>query len=439
MNGEFKDGANYLARLNSFHRVDKERDELIKELVANCQDLRARLEKKCKEYDEEAQTRRLYQSQANEANKKLADFQRELDVNSFAFAIIDGNEALFRDDLISKGEEGGVMAANQLHIDIKKHLRTVYPDVSNLESWPVIVQVAFNLEGLSGRYSKADCTKSTSKLPEFTRGFSRAHTSFSVIDVGKDKEQADIKLCEIVRLMLSKPQCKHVIFGPCHDRHHNLQLKPLLSHPKIALLETISATSKFKELGYRMVRFPEVFRSAPLPGNAPGNPSMIFPRPRSGMETFIKEFKSSLDLAGRQATPTTRKYYLVNSAGERVDEPTPKHTMAAAQLVETRIKGEGRGPCYRYHLLGACDVASCTYYHKERLSPGEQLVLRSKARSFQCAYRSFCYNPDCLWGHHCRYGQKCQLHSCSYGDSHGIDITPAEKIYEDGSRERLPS
>lgn len=76
---EFKDGGSYLARLESFNRVDKERDELIRELIANCQTFKDRLEQKCKEYDElEAQTRSIYQAQANEANEKLAVIQRKV-------------------------------------------------------------------------------------------------------------------------------------------------------------------------------------------------------------------------------------------------------------------------------------------------------------------------------------------------------------------------
>ncbi|XXH05512.1 hypothetical protein Hte_011942 [Hypoxylon texense] len=418
---EFKDSANYLARLEGFRHIDKERDELIKELIANYKDLKERFEKKCQEYDDEAQTRRLYQAQANEASKKLVDIQHKVDVNSFAFVIIDGNDALFRDDLITRGEEGGVTAANLLHAAIKKHLRALYPD-SNLDGWNIIVQIALNLEGH---------TKSMSKLPGFARGFNHTQVFFSVVDVGKDKEQADVKVRDIVRLMLFNPQCKQIIFGPCHDKQYILQLKPLLPNPKLALLETIPATREFRELGCRMVRFPEVFRSEPLPGSASLPPNV--------MGDFINNFMNSLDLVGRQSRPAVRKYYLVNCSGERVDEPTPKYEASAAQRVDGRVKEEGRGPCFRYHLLGACDVPSCTYYHNERLGPNEQLVLKDRARNFQCSYRSSCNNPDCVWGHHCKYGKKCQLNNCCYGDCHDIDMKPVEKIYEDGSRERLPA
>lgn len=255
-----------------------------------------------------------------------------------------------------------------------------------------------------------------SKLPEFARGFNHTKVFFSIVDVGNDKEQADIKVRDIVRLMFFNPQCKQIIFGPCHDKRYILQIKSLLPNPKLALLETIPAAREFRELDCRMVTFPEVFHSEPLPGSLPLDslPNII--------RDVIEEFSRSLDLMGKQEKAAARKYYLVNCSGERVDEPTPKYEALAAERVDGRAKEEGRGPCYRYHILGACDVPSCTYYHNERLGPGEQLVLKDRARNFHCASRSSCNNPDCFWGHHCKYGQKCQLSNCSYSDSHDINM-----------------
>ncbi|KAI1762355.1 hypothetical protein GGR53DRAFT_502021 [Hypoxylon sp. FL1150] len=428
MSRVFKDSSSYLARLQSFNRVDKERDELIKELIANCQAFQDRLEQKCNEYDKlEAQVRSVYQAQADEANGKLADIQRKADANSFAFAVIDGDEAIFRDGLVSKGEKSGLVAANRLQADIRKHLRSIYPDV-NSEDWRIIVQVALNLEGLS----KADHTKRMAKINEFARGFNHARAFFSLVDVGKDMQQSYVKVREMARLMLPNPQCKQVIIGPCYDKHYILQLQSLLFDPKVALFETSQTTREAQDSGYRMFRFPEVFRSDVPNGNASSSSPL-----RNGMVDIIEEFKNSLDLKGTQSLATPRKCYLVNASGERVDEPAPNYETSAAQRVDARVKEEARGPCYRYHLAGACGVSSCSYYHNGRLGLAEQQVLRARARNFLCSYRSACNNPDCIWGHHCRYGSKCQISNCSYGDTHDIDTTPVERIYENGLRERI--
>ncbi|KAI0837619.1 hypothetical protein F5Y06DRAFT_270913 [Hypoxylon sp. FL0890] len=458
MNGTTpKTGAEYLARLESFHRLDKEREDMLKELIAKYQDLEERFEKKCKEYDNEAQTRSLYQAQANEANKNLTDIQHKAEVNSFVFAIIDGDGAVFRDHLIAKGEEGGAMAAHQLRLDIKKHLKEIYPDV-NVETWKIVAHVVLNLDGLSRKLCSVNITKSLSELPAFARGFSRAQGLFSIIDVGKGKEQADFKVRETFRLMVYNLQCRHIIFGPCHDRGYIVELRPYQletsTSARISLLETTPASYEFQELKFRRVRFIDVFRSEPLPDGPPSPIATSSPPPSSSKsqnyativstwrstETPIKEFKNLAVTPSSSPRSTPMKYYLVNSAGERVDEPLPLPDLISNQRFRERSEREGRQPCNRWHLTGVCEVPTCTYYHGERLSPGEQLVLRIRARGTFCARKSACNNVDCYWGHHCKYGQKCrQAYTCTFAGTHDMDLTPAVKIYEDGSREKLPS
>lgn len=71
------DSANYLARLESFRQLDEERNDMLKELTFKYQDLEQRFQSKCKEHENEAQTRSLYQEQANEVNKRLLDLQHK--------------------------------------------------------------------------------------------------------------------------------------------------------------------------------------------------------------------------------------------------------------------------------------------------------------------------------------------------------------------------
>ncbi|OTA91164.1 hypothetical protein M434DRAFT_32965 [Hypoxylon sp. CO27-5] len=458
MNGTTsKTGADYLARLESFHRLDKEREDMLKELIAKYQDLEQRFEKKCKEYDNEAQTRSLYQEQANEAIKKFTDIQHRAEVNSFVFAIIDGDGAVFRDDWIIKGEEGGAIAAHQLRLDIKKHLKDIYPNI-NVETWKIVVQVVLNLDGLSRKLYSVNLTKSLSDLTAFARGFSRSQGLFSIIDVGKGKEQADFKVRETLRLMVYNLQCKHIIFGPCHDRGYIVELRPYQletsTSAKISLLETTPPSYEFQELGFRRVKFTDVFRSEPLP-DGPPSPSATLSTPPpsaskppnyasvastwSSPDHPIKEFKNLAVTPDSPSRSTSTRYYLVNASGERVDEPLPQPDSISKQRFRERCEREGSQPCNRWHLIGTCEVPMCTYFHGERLSPGEQLVLRIRARGTFCAYKGSCRNPDCYWGHHCKYGHKCQRLNCTFSGTHDMDLTPAERIYDDGSREKLTS
>ncbi|KAL7620266.1 hypothetical protein AAE478_009259 [Parahypoxylon ruwenzoriense] len=457
-NNEFKDAVSYVARLERFHELDKEREDMMKDLIAKYQDLQQRFEKKCNECDDQARTRDLYRADANEANKKLQDIQRKTDVNSFVYAIIDGDGAVFREDWIAKGEDGGAMAAHQLHTNIKKHLQEVYPD-ANVESWNVIVQVALNLEGLSRKLKNVALTKSVTELPGFARGFSRVKGLFSFVDVGYGKEQADFKVREMLRAMVYNLQCKHIIFGPCHNKGYLAELGPYKHDKsistKLTLLETTPAPPEFRELGFCRTRFPQVFRSEPLPDGplpvastlSPSRPAKFFGIASSWIGTgpSAKESKGSTAMALRPAppatlatlaTPTSHKYYLVNSSGERVDEQFP-YDARAEQRFRDRCMKEARGPCNRFHLTGTCEEQSCTYYHGPYLDAGEKVFLRTAARGIPCFHGRSCRNFDCYWGHHCKYGQQCKRLGCKFSNSHDMDLIPSEKVFEDGTREKV--
>lgn len=45
----------------------------------------------------------------------------------------------------------------------------------------------------------------------------------------------------------------------------------------------------------------------------------------------------------------------------------------------------------------------------------------------------------CTFGHHCKYGDGCYMDACYFADTHGEDLTPAKKMYEDGTEEWLQS
>ncbi|KAF3057043.1 SKP1-like protein 19 [Daldinia childiae] len=295
-----------------------------------------------------------------------------MDVNSFAIAIIDGDGAVFRDDWIRKGEDGGAMAAHQLRDDIKKHLKEAYPDV-NIETWHIMVQVVLNLEGLSRKLFSVDLAKSMSELSAFARGFSRAQGLFSFIDVGKGKEQADFKVRETLRLMVHNLQCKHIIFGPCHDKGYIVELRPYQLETsvlnKITLLETTQPPREFSELAFGRVKFNDVFRSELLPeGWLPPTPPPSTNKPNpitpssvnktinysaiasswTSTIPFVNSFKKPVATPVKSMMASPRKFYFVNALGQRVDGPLPQADAYSEQRFKERCEEEGnRKPCNR--------------------------------------------------------------------------------------------
>lgn len=325
---------------------------------------------------------------------------------------------------------------------MKSYLKSIYPGV-NVESWHIVVQIFLNLEGLSGKLCNVQLSKNFNELPSFVRGFSRAQGLFSIINVGKGKEQADFKVRQALPLMVHNLHCKHVIFGPCHDKGYIVELRPFLLEKSISnrltLLETTLPPRDFQELSFRRVKFTNVFRSELLPDGPPTVSPPLTPAKPTSFAPVSSSWSSAIPFIGKsskgkastvtpekQKIPSTShksKYYLVNSSGQRIDEPLPPTDAISEERFRERCEMESRGPCNRYHLTGSCEEPSCTYFHGVRFGAGEQLLLKVKARSILCYRGSACKNPDCYWGHHCKYGvQRCSRLNCSFISTHDVDV-----------------
>src|SRR5690554_2116692 len=118
----------------------------------------------------------------------------------FAFVVIDGDGAVFREDLVARGEEGGREAAHELHQQLKAFFHES-PLFSNIDT--VIVHVVLSVEGLSRALHASGTLPITdhAALSKFGRGFCRAQPLFSFTDVGYGKEQADHKVRKLFEVM----------------------------------------------------------------------------------------------------------------------------------------------------------------------------------------------------------------------------------------------
>jgi hypothetical protein len=377
----------------------------------------------------------------------------------------------------------------------------LYPE-AHVANWNIVVNVVLNMQGLSQKLHTCGIISNPNELSAFGRAFGLAHPLFNFIDVGSGKERADHKIRETLRLFLPMPQCKHIFFGPCHDTGYLPVLEPFKRDPttstRITLVETTPAEPGFVALGFPRVKFPNVFRDT----NLPNRPVMTSPAPMSlpirtsssiqagatafapqsiaGASNAPKSKSSSpvtsepnggsswatvgksagpknIDIAPKK--PVQRRCVVLNVDDERLDAPLPRADPGAEKRFLGRTKESGKC-CNSYHLTGQCLAAEyCDYHHGERLSPGEILVLKHKARSISCASRQKCRDIDCTFGHHCKFGGKgCFADNCWFSDTHYMDLVsrtslirpnllglltieqePAKRIYEDGSEEWLSS
>ena len=384
----------------------------------------------------------------------------------------------FQDYLFIQGKDGGAEAASQLQQEIKKQLIDLYPEASTSD-WHIVVNVVLNLQGLGTKLQACGIIDNPNAFQAFGRAFGLAQPLFNFIDAGSGKERADHKIRETLRLYLPIPQCKHIFFGPCHDNGYLPVLEPYKRDSaissRLSLVETRPAEPGFRELGFRMISFPRIFRDTDLPSGrrmqsvsspahtpttmpvrtmstnhhvaaaAPFVPQTL-PTPLQASKSTSPAPSSDSATSGTWATvgkgaqgskniniaPTKtapRRFVIVNVDDERLDQPFPRPDPAAEKRFTARLKEHGKC-CNDFHLLGRCPANEyCDYQHGERLSPGETLVLKHKARSRTCPQRYNCRNPDCTFGHHCKFGKGCLTDSCWFEDTHYMELVGLSSLW----------
>lgn len=368
--------------------------------------------------------------------------------------------------MYAQGKDGGAEAASQLHAELKDQLKQMYPD-QHVANWNVVVNVVLNMQGLGQKLHACGIINNPNELSAFGRAFGLAAPLFNFIDVGSGKERADHKVRETLRLFLPMPQCKHIFFGPCHDNGYLPVLEPYKRDPttssRITFIETTPAEPGFVALGFPRIKLPKIFRDTNLPnrpvaisspppmslpvrtssamqaavtssapqamGGANNLTKTISPAPAMGDPNAASSWATvgkgpgpkSIDIAPKKTVQ--RRHVVLNVDDERLDAPLPRADPGAEKRFLARTKESGKC-CNSYHLTGYCAAAEyCDYLHGERLSPGEILVLKHKARSITCAARQRCRDVDCTFGHHCKFGGKgCFADNCWFSDTHYMDL-----------------
>jgi hypothetical protein len=492
--------AEYLAQLQNFRQHDKNREDMVVELVTKYEELRVRFDQQSDDYNNEMESRRMWHKKYNTARKENSEFKNHSvcplsllcylidmfqDSNPIVFAIIDGDGAVFDDQLLAKGEEGGEEAAHRLHTTLKKYIDDHHPE-TNAERCSIVVQVVLSLEGLSKKLQACGVVRNVAKeLPAFARAFARTQPLFSFVDVGAGKERADHKIRETLRLWFNIAQCKHIFFGPCNDNGYLPFLEPYrrdaVIGPKITLISTTPPEHGFTQLGFKILNLGSIFRSenlpakpayldrsenlpakapayldtfdtsptpvraTPLPARAsplpvrsasiPRDENVPLPAPKPAASTPSRTQSAAarstwatvgkgcgnkvIDIAPK-ATPG-KKYYQVNAIDERIDERLPRIDQGAEKRFNEKVLQHGN-LCNAFHLGGSCPEGNyCAYHHGERLTPGEQNVLKGKARGIRCPAGSYCEDVDCTMGHHCKFSGACTFPNCRFQDTHDMD------------------
>ncbi|EGS20373.1 uncharacterized protein CTHT_0022000 [Thermochaetoides thermophila DSM 1495] len=368
----------YITTYQAWGKAATELYRLENEMAQKYEELVRKYSEKCAECEREKRTAMVWEKEQRMTLKELQTLKASIESTSFAFVVIDGDGAVFREDLIAKGEEGGGEAAHILNKQLKEYFQQ-HPQFSGIDT--IFVQVVLSVEGLS-RALHASGTLPISDyaaLTKFGRGFCRAQPLFSFIDVGYGKEQADHKVRKVFEVMEKNVQCKCLILGGCHDNGYATFLESFRGNDKICLLETTPPASDFWKFTFNRVYFPEVFRSEPLPSKqtipsgfsstaslAPHHSSStssssslnspaLTGSPKPSVATQVvsaskSEAQPSSWAAVTKRTSAQRAFMQLNKDDQRVDVPLPKADYNAVKSLDERSKINGANFCnHTYH------------------------------------------------------------------------------------------
>jgi hypothetical protein len=109
---------------------------------------------------------------------------------SRVICLIDGDGAIFSNDLIAEGQSGGHLAAKMLSQATGQYLSSN----CGIDQFQLWVYVFFNKRGLLETFAKAGLGSLKAKFDDFMTGFNQAAERFLMVDVGSGKEAADAKI-----------------------------------------------------------------------------------------------------------------------------------------------------------------------------------------------------------------------------------------------------
>ena len=242
-------------------------------------------------------------------------------------------------------------------------------------------------------------------------------------------------LIELFDLLIESSQCKHIMFGGCHDQGYLSLLTP---HKKvdsrITLLKATTCHTKFRALGFRAIECPTVFKSEPLPKEAHHETVHIPQQSRANNNQNGRPWSQK----GGTPKPDGARGHLerviyLNANDQRVDHRLTGISDQGRTRFKSRI--DHQKLCNEFHLLGKCPALpgrACVYDHGYA-DPELIMVLQERLRAQQCKKGGSCRSFDCYYGHVCHRAGCEGGKGCSFGGVvHGLGTSSQRVLREEG-------
>ncbi|KAI1337069.1 hypothetical protein F5Y15DRAFT_392261 [Xylariaceae sp. FL0016] len=249
--------------LEHYHAVDSERQGFIQSMLHKISEDEDNIKRLTLDLEDQRQSRQAYQNQSMTLQNELQRVNNRLGNDTFVVVLVDGDGAKFADDYLQDPIDGARRAAMALTQAVRESLRAT----DHGHDVQILVRVYANLNDLSKSLRLSRVTSQDDDMRLFAENFTNTRADFDFVNVGKGKENADSKMRRMLNHYYKNMQCQKIFLaGVCHDNGYLHDLRDFTgdSSNKLSLVETTPAEPGFKSLGFPILRFNGVFRSAPL-------------------------------------------------------------------------------------------------------------------------------------------------------------------------------
>ncbi|KAL1739153.1 hypothetical protein HDZ31DRAFT_69233 [Schizophyllum fasciatum] len=388
---------------------------------------------------------------AEVAKREAEDAKRAVDLpkGHRVLVLLDGDGAIFVNDLIARGQEGGHAAAQRLLESITSHLEdTVGPG-----AYQVWVYIFFNKRGLTETFGRAGLPTVKAKFDEFVLGFNQSAERFMMLDVGKTKEAADAKIRVLLEDEIRMPYTVRVYFAGCHDNGYVNTLRSLITagyKDKLVLLRGYSdMAAGIAELNLPDYTVPELLRPSKItipsrksisqhptedlpaaavnvatPDHDTSTPAVVNGTTTAGAGTpraaspetatnrpvaAVKagaSYSTALLQQRRASIPRGTSPEREDSNGDRSASPTWNLAIQKKKLNRNVPLSKNKPPPCTLFYLAECKFGDeCKYGHHYELTPDDLDEIRRNAKKGPCP--SINKDLECPWGEDCCYGHVC--------------------------------
>ncbi|KAI1815727.1 C-x8-C-x5-C-x3-H type zinc finger protein-like protein [Poronia punctata] len=380
--------------------------------------------------DDATTSRRLLQHRLQSVEQQMEVFSVDNDKlknqNPYVLLLIDGDGLIFRQDYIKQGIEGGKKAASELRRALAAE------SLARAADCEIFVKVFANMTSLNKALERDGSVESESDLLNFVTGFNQA-SFFEFVDMGTQKESANMKLKENAIYHMQNPSCRQVIMGVSHDATFGPILDEIIQgnadkQERITVLEGCPTVRAVAAIGTDIIRFNNIFRSDKLTDRRTvSNHSVQSRQSGSSTATSVSERPTSISyatvtqkaspkvspppqitlpipLAPKNANVTVRAVRqptkLSWNPGPRgLDTPIPLNQTA---LDTIKKRKDNNKLCNNHFLRGPCAKGDeCCFVHDYTPNKDERNAIAFLARLNPCTNGQDCDVDNCIYGHHC--------------------------------------